>query len=71
MTTQNKELNPCVHQENEHEKPIVLFRMKDNGTVSIHKLYVDSKQEALACVWEDEADVVGKFVADRAVLPIA
>jgi hypothetical protein len=45
-------------------KKFTLIRLKTNG-VSIHRVYVKSKQDALDLCWPDDSKLIGKFVTSR------
>lgn len=46
-------------------KSFIVLRVKSTG-LSVHRVYVKSKQEAFELRWFDESKVIGKFV-----LPVA
>jgi hypothetical protein len=45
-------------------KAFVIIRLKKNEA-SAHKVWVESKQDALNLIWPDDAKVIGKFVVER------
>lgn len=47
-------------------RPFTVVRLKTNG-ISIHEVYVDTKQQALELVWPDDSKQVGRFVTGKKV----